>query len=183
VRFAKFRSGRTWQEAKLSFERFFNEKNNEVDRNAFICWKIYHLVFPRFKQGFQIFLDTRYCNKWPQNLPNWRKINQMAIQYSKCSKTLSKFSIQRSSTMHQNWFENKPIGNPVTRWAFWKDRTKCRDSAPRDEFCPLGVKLSPPGVKILCLPLCSSREKSVFTPGGKVHPLVKTSPQGANWCC
>jgi hypothetical protein len=58
--------------------------------------------------------------------------------------------------------------------------------APRDELCRLGVKFVPqgwsypPGVKTLCLPLRSSKEKSVL-PLNVHSPRGQSSPLGAKF--
>jgi hypothetical protein len=49
--------------------------------------------------------------KWPQNIPNSRKIDQMAI----CIIHITTSSIARPSKIYPNrdfWFENVPSGNP-----------------------------------------------------------------------
>jgi hypothetical protein len=59
---------------------------------------------------------------------------------------------------------------------------------PRGEFAPPGVKISPGG-EILCLPLHSSQQQRVFTPGGErrgehsplgdnIDPWMSSSPLG-----
>jgi hypothetical protein len=75
-----------------------------------------------FQQGCQIFLGPKYQNgekytrlpqntytKWPWNISNARKTDQMVIKYTKIfhSKTLKIYS------NWDFWFENKPSGNPV----------------------------------------------------------------------
>jgi hypothetical protein len=49
--------------------------------------------------------------KWPQNIPNGRKIYQMAIKYAPYS------IIARPSKIYPNWefwFETIPPGNPAS---------------------------------------------------------------------
>jgi hypothetical protein len=49
---------------------------------------------------------TKYT-KWPQNIPNDRKIDQMAIKYT---------NIARPSKIYPNWdfwLQNMPSGNPA----------------------------------------------------------------------
>jgi hypothetical protein len=45
-------------------------------------------------------------------MQNGNKIKQVATKYTKWTRKKSKFSIQRPFKMYQNWFENKPSGNP-----------------------------------------------------------------------
>jgi hypothetical protein len=58
----------------------------------------------------KIYQITIKCTKWPQNIPNGRKIDQMAITYTNC-KTLQKFTQiglkicipSGSPAMHISW--------------------------------------------------------------------------------
>jgi hypothetical protein len=55
-------------------------------------------------------MATKYT-KWPQNIPNGRKMDQMGI-YVPTS------SIAKTSKIYPNWyfwFENKPSGNPGSK--------------------------------------------------------------------
>jgi hypothetical protein len=63
---------------------------------------------PKWGEIYQI--TTKYT-KWPKNISNGRKIDQMVIKY-----TYKTFSIARPSKIYPIgyfWFENKPSGNPA----------------------------------------------------------------------
>jgi hypothetical protein len=82
----------------------------------------------------------------------------------------------QNSRFECNQGDQRPILNFAPRGKLWPTGTKLshRDElcplgakvSPRGEFCPLGVNLSPGG-EILCLPLHSSKQLRVFTPGGE----------------
>jgi hypothetical protein len=75
------------------------------------------------QQGCQIFLGPniptrKKYTKLPQTIRKGHKLYQMAVNYSKWSKTITNLCIPRPSKFYQNWdfwFENKPSGNPVTQ--------------------------------------------------------------------
>jgi hypothetical protein len=81
----------------------------------------------------------------------------------------------------------RPILNIARRVKLWPPRAKL---SPRGKFCPLGVKLSPGGMKFTFCPsiLLNNRECSplvvnegvTFPPGDKFHPWGPSSPLGAN---
>jgi hypothetical protein len=62
-------------------------------------------------------LDEMYqmntkCIKWSINIPNIRKIFQMAIHYINLFQTISSQGTQNFTQVGIIWFENKPSGNP-----------------------------------------------------------------------
>jgi hypothetical protein len=59
----------------------------------------------------KIYTMTTKYTKWPKNISNGRKIDQIVIKYKN-----KRFSIARPSKIYPNldfWFENKPSGNPA----------------------------------------------------------------------
>jgi hypothetical protein len=65
------------------------------------------------RQGSQIFLGAAYQNG--KNIPNGRKIYQMATKYTKWPQDIPTSPIVRFSRIYPNWdfwFENTPSGNP-----------------------------------------------------------------------
>jgi hypothetical protein len=65
------------------------------------------------EHGCRMFLGTTYQNGG-NNTPNYHKIYQRGIQYTKCHILTSFFArLSKIYPILDFWFENKPTGNPA----------------------------------------------------------------------
>jgi cytochrome c len=85
-----------------------------METKSLVCaTTVKHVTVPQSRVA-RCFTIQKYQNG--KNIPNDRKLYQMAIKYKKWSQNIPKFSIRWPSKIYPNldfWFESKPSGNPV----------------------------------------------------------------------